>query len=47
MPRVRLEPETPGLEAVKLESILKLKIKCNDWLLEDTCLQVDNHCALF
>ena len=26
----------PGLEVIKLEFILKLKIKRNDWLLEDT-----------
>ena len=28
---------TPGLEVIKLEYSLKLKIKCNDWLLVDTC----------
>ena len=27
---------TPGLEVIKLEYSLKLKIKCNDWLLADT-----------
>ena len=27
----------PGLEVIKLEYNLKLKIKCNDWLLADTC----------
>ena len=27
----------PGLEVIKLEFILKLKIKCNNWLLADTC----------
>ena len=42
----------PGLEVIKLEySVsLKLKIKCNDWLLTDTCdtcPQAANHCALF
>ena len=26
---------------------LKLKIKHNDWLLADTCLQTANHCGLF
>ena len=26
-------------EVIKLEYILKLKLKRNDWLLEDTCLQ--------
>ena len=28
-----------GLEVIKLEYSLKLKIKCNEWLLLDTCLQ--------
>ena len=28
---------TPGLEAIKLEYSLRLKIKRNDWLLADTC----------
>ena len=36
--------EDPGLEVIKLEFILGLKIKCNDWLLADTSA---NHCALF
>ena len=36
-----------GLEVIKLEFILKRKIKCNDLLLADTCPQVANHCALF
>ena len=36
-----------GLEVIKLEFILKLKINRNDWLLADTCLQAANHCALF
>ena len=27
------QSSTPGLEVIKLEFILKLKIKCNDWLL--------------
>ena len=37
----------PGLEVIKPEFILRLKIKCNDWLLADMCPQVANHCALF
>ena len=37
----------PGLEAIKLKYILKLKIKPNGWLLADTCLHVANHWALF
>ena len=37
----------PGPEVIKLEFILKLKIKRNDWLLADTCPQAPNHCALF
>ena len=36
-----------GLEVIKVEFILKLKIKRNDWLLVDTCTQAANHCALF
>ena len=37
----------PGLEVIKLEFILRLKIKCIDWLPADTCPQAANHCALF
>ena len=37
----------PGLEVIKLEFILGLKIKRNDWLLADTCPQAANQCALF
>ena len=37
----------PGLEVIKLEFILRLKIKRNDWLLADTYPQAANHCALF
>ena len=37
----------PGLEVIKLEYKLRLKIKRNDWLLADTCPQTANHCALF
>ena len=36
---------TPGLEVIKLEYSLRLRIKCNDWLLADTCPQAANHCA--
>ena len=36
-----------GLEVIKFEFILRLKIKRNDWLLADTCPQAANHCALF
>ena len=36
-----------GLEVIKLEFILRLKIKRNDWLFADTCPQAANHCALF
>ena len=43
-----LKPVTPpGLEVIKLEFILRLKIKHNDWLLADTCPQSANRCALF
>ena len=37
----------PGLEVIKLEYKLRLKIKLIDWLLADTCPQTANHCALF
>ena len=37
----------PGLEVIKLEYILRLKIKRNDWLIADPCPQSANHCALF
>ena len=32
-----------GLEVIKLEFILRLKIKRNDWLIADTCPQAANH----
>ena len=37
-----------GLEVIKLEYSLRLKFKCNDWLLAlaDMCPQAANHCAL-
>ena len=38
---------TPGLDVIKLEYSLRLKIKRNDWLLADMCPQAANHCALF
>ena len=37
----------PGLKVIKLEYILRLKIKRNDWLIVDTCPQAANHYALF
>ena len=36
-----------GLEVIKLEFILRLKIKRNDWLFADMCPQAAKHCALF
>ena len=36
-----------GLDVIKHEFVLKLKIKCNGWLLADTCPQAADHCALF
>ena len=39
--------DKPGLEVIKPEYSLELKIKRNDWLLADTCPQAANHCALF
>ena len=48
IPGLRLSISSlPGPEVIKLESILKLKIKRNDWLLADTCSQAANHCTLF
>ena len=42
---------TAGIMVLKLEFILKLKIKCKDWLLADKCpdmcSQAANHCTLF
>ena len=35
-----------GPDNIKLEFILRLKIKRNDWRLADTCPQAANHCAL-
>ena len=37
----------PDLKVIKLEYILRLKIKRNDWLIADTCPQSANHCTLF
>ena len=31
-----------GIEVIKFEYSLKLKIKCNDWLHGDTCIQQDS-----
>ena len=39
--------ERAGIEVIKLEDSLKLKINHIDWLLSDMCLQAANHCALF
>ena len=36
-----------GLGVIKLEYSLRLKIKCNDWLLADTRPQAANKCPLF
>ena len=43
---VRRQNETRP-QSYKLEFILRLKIKHNDWLFADTCPQAANHCALF
>ena len=40
-----LDPDQASV--LKLIYSLKLKIKCNDWLLADTCQQAANLCALF
>ena len=44
---IQYMPSTSGLEVIKLEFILRLKIKRNDWLLADTCPQAANQYALF
>ena len=44
---ILLGRQRAGLEAIKLEYSLRLKIKCVDWLFSDTCPQAANHCALF
>ena len=36
-----------GLKVIKLETILRLKMLRNDWLIADTCPQAANHCVLF
>ena len=36
-----------GLEVIKPEFILKLKIKRNDRMHADACPQAANHCAVF
>ena len=46
-PPVLTYPVGQGPEVIKLEFILKLKIKHNDWLLEDMYQQAANHSALF
>ena len=46
-PPLLRERESAGLEVIKLEYSLKLKINPNDWLLADMYPQVANHCALF
>ena len=37
----------PVHEVIKLEFVLKLKIKSSVWLRADTCPQAAKHCALF
>ena len=44
---VSLNTLRPGLEVIKLEFVLKLKIKCKDWMLADMCPQAANRYALF
>ena len=47
MDEKQCESRSAGLEVIKLEYSLRLEVKCNDWLLADTCPQAANHCALF
>ena len=44
---VRTSISKVRLKVIKLEYILRLKIKRNDWLIADTCPQSANHCTLF
>ena len=44
---IKLEHIRSGLEVIKFEFILKLKIKQNDWLPADTSPHAVNQCALF
>ena len=37
----------PGLEVIKLEYSLKLKIKRNDWLLADTYFEFENELKFY
>ena len=39
------ESNGPGLDVIRLEYSIKLKMKSNDWLLANTCPQAANHCA--
>ena len=36
------DSDQPGLEVIKLELIIRLKIKRNDWLLADTCIYFES-----
>ena len=47
LPKFAIIRSSFGLEVIKLEYRLRLKIKRNDWLLADTCPQTANYCALF
>ena len=42
-----LDEVCAGLDNIKLEYSLRLKMNHNDWLLADTCPQAANYCALF
>ena len=46
-PHFRIIEAFTGIEVIKLEYSLRLKIKSNVWLLADTCPQAANHCALY
>ena len=40
--QLTLKKGAPGLEVIKHEYSLKLKIKCNDWLLADIALYFES-----
>ena len=46
-PNPSCDYKPPGIEVIKPEFILRLKIKHSEWLLADTCPQAANHWALF
>ena len=44
--KARVHLKQADLEVIKLDFIVRLKLKRSDWLLADMCPQAANHCAL-